>query len=177
MATKKKKAPAKTRVVYRPAKKAPVRRSGSRKARAKDFITELEPVLLAVGGAVLGSIVAKKLPVAKTPNGEKLKLAAVALGTAYASTKAKKAGIKSVLGGAAVGTGVSLVRALAPTLLAGDDDLLGYTLPLGSEEEARVYMGMNELENLSGEMYGDDDLLGEDLLGMNPTSSNSVNLY
>ena len=135
-----------------------------RRTKAKHFLTELEPILLASAGAVIGSVVAKKLPVAKSPNGEKIKNAAIALGAAYLSTKSKKAGTKSVLAGVAIGGTLNVVRSFAPALLSGDD-LLGYVQPLGSIDEARMYAGLNALEDLSGDDLLGDDLLGDDLLG------------
>jgi hypothetical protein len=58
---------------------------------------------------------------------------------------------------------MQLVKQFMPTLLAGDD--LGYTMPLGNEEQARIYAGLGYVQNLSGDDLLGDDLLGDDLLG------------
>jgi len=171
--------PAKTRV-RTIVKKVPAKRrsTGSRK---KDFMGELMPVLLAVGGAVGSSVVSKQIPL-NVPNADKIKAGAMLAGSVLLASKAKSSTVKSLLGGVAVGSGLALVKSFAPTLLSGEDDLLGY---YGNyNQDALTYQGLNALENLGGieNLAGDDDneYMNEDLYGDEETDyadfSNSYSL-
>ena len=152
MAAKKKKV-----AVKRPA----FRRRGTPKT---GFMTEVEQVLGAVAGGIIVNMIAKQLPVATTPNGEKMKSAAIFAAGVFVSAKTKNPMLKTVAGGVAVGGGMQLVKHFVPTLLAGDD-LLGYTQALGDVEEARIYAGLGHVQGLHGDDLLGTDLLGTDLLG------------
>lgn len=138
-----------------------IRRTGTKKT---GFMSEVEQVLGAVAGGVLVNMIAKQLPVATSPSGEKMKSLLIFGAGTFISAKTKNPMLKTVMGGVAVGGGMQLVKQFAPSLLAGDD-LLGYTQSLGSVEEAQVYAGLGRVANLSGTDLLGTDLLGDDLLG------------
>jgi hypothetical protein len=163
--------------------KTPRRRRRVGAGRSGGFMKELEMAAGAAGGAVAANIIAHKLPVATSPNGEKVKSAAIALVGVLLASKSKSPMMKMVGTGIATGGAMQLVKQFNPTLLSGDDEMLGYTMPLGSEE-ARIYAGLGYIENLGeedymsgdtgslgddllgdGDLFGDDEMLGDDLLG------------
>jgi len=182
----------KTVIKYRtktaPAKPARRRRAGGHRSGGKGLLREMEPVLLATVGSIASLVIIKKLPVAKSPNGEKIKTAAVMGGATLLAGKMRDPLAKSILGGIAVGAGVALAKQLFPAQLAGDDLLGDYYSPLGSIDAATAYAGLGEIagaidgDDLLGgsldaldfggdptDLYGDellgDELLGDDLLG------------
>lgn len=137
------------------AKRRIVRYSGMPKINKKDFIKPLIEGGVAVGGALLGSMLANKLPASVNP---KLKAGApVLLGLLLGMSKFARNNtmIKGAAEGMVIAGGLSLVRQMFPTapLLAGENEVglldsayMGHPVELGYEQT-----GTQPLENIAGE--------------------------
>lgn len=135
------------------------RYSGILPTNKKDFIKPLINSGVAVGGAIAGSMIANKLPVANA----KLKagipiLAGLVLGM---SKFGRKEIVQNLASGMMIAGGLALVRQLAPTLplLAGENDIDYLDNSYGNPVELG-YSGTEELENIAGdEFYTSADVM------------------
>lgn len=142
-------------------KKIPKRRKFGRKARrigglsskaihAGDFMKEAG---FAIAGAVGGSIIANKLPIANT----KVK-AAIPIIAGIGLSMVKSHAAKHIATGMVIAGGLSLLRQMLPnTIMLAGEEILGEEI-LGIEDQT---MGEDDLDG-EEEIEGYDDLDGDD---------------
>lgn len=118
----------------------------------KDFLKPLINSGMAVGGAIAGSMIANKLPIAnkKLQAGVPI-LAGLVLGM---SKFGRKDIVQNIASGMMIAGGLALVRQLAPTLplLAGENDIDMLDNAYGSPVELG-YSGTESLESIAGDDY------------------------
>lgn len=130
--------------------------------KAADVTTAAQDIGLTLVGAIIGSILSGKIPI-KDP---RIRAAIPTIAGIILSPSIKQPLLKHIVGGVAVGGGISLVRSLAPQL-----GLAGIIEEIQGAEELKIEEGLRkEIERMiekpvSGliqETAGEDEIEGED---------------
>ncbi len=174
MATKRKKTATK-KTASRPRSTSVARGTASPKRRRKysgggtTIGKQATALLAAVGGAVVGSMIFSKIPIAD-PRIKAGLQAAAGVGGAMVPAVRRSPILQGVAFGVAIHGAMKLVNSVAPqlNLMAGEDQIAyagGYTPEQNLLGESSIQEIMGE-DTYAGEDFAGEDLMGEDLMGL-----------